>query len=103
VHGPWFLSLDHAGIAAELDPLPSSSGPGPGIITFVLETENDLHSTLDRLYKLAVSLPEAPLARFHARTASLHKTTEAERLVVQRIGRISSDTPSLPIWRDAVR
>jgi hypothetical protein len=28
----------------------------------------DLHSALDRLYKLAMSLPEAPLDRFKAET-----------------------------------
>jgi hypothetical protein len=93
-HGPWLLSIDHAGIAAELDPLPKMSEPGPGIATFVLETPTDLHAALDRVYKLAVSLPEAPLARFRARTASLPKATEAERLVVQRIGQ--------DIFRDAL-
>jgi predicted restriction endonuclease len=41
---------------------------------------------LDRIYKLALSLPEAPLQRFRARTAGLPVSTEAERLVVQRIG-----------------
>src|SRR5262249_49401064 len=33
-----------------------------------------------------VSLPDAPLARFRAITATLPRSTEAERLVVQRIG-----------------
>ena len=37
---------------------------------------------LDRVYKLGVSLPDAPLTRFRARTAGLPQTTEAERLVV---------------------
>jgi HNH endonuclease len=45
-----------------------------------------LHAALDRIYKLGVSLPDAPLARFRARTFHLPQTTEAERLVVQRIG-----------------
>lgn len=49
MHGPWFLSLDHAGIAAELDPLPEVSGNGRGIATFVLDTEDDLHSALNRV------------------------------------------------------
>jgi predicted restriction endonuclease len=46
----------------------------------------ELHRALDRVYRLAVSLPEAPLDRFKARTATLPRTTEAERLVIQRIG-----------------
>ena len=41
---------------------------------------------LDRVYKLGVSLPDAPLTRFRAQTAGLPQTTEIERLVVQRIG-----------------
>ena len=45
-----------------------------------------LHAALDRVYKLGVSLPDAPLARFRAETAGLPQTTETERLVVQRIG-----------------
>jgi hypothetical protein len=43
-------------------------------------------AALDRVYKLGVSLPDAPLARFRAQTADLPQTTEVERLVVQRIG-----------------
>jgi predicted restriction endonuclease len=46
----------------------------------------DLHRALDRVYRLAVSLPEAPLDRFKAETKNLPHTTEAERLVIQRIG-----------------
>jgi predicted restriction endonuclease len=53
-----------------------------------------LHATLDRVYKLAISLPDAPLTRFQVKTASLPRTTEAERLVVMRIGQ--------NIFRDAL-
>jgi hypothetical protein len=45
-----------------------------------------LHAALDRVYKLAVSLPDAPLARFQVKIAGLPRTREAGRLVVQRIG-----------------
>jgi hypothetical protein len=50
------------------------------------EMLTQLHAALDRVYKLAMSLPDAPLLRFRAETAKLPRTTEAERLVVQRIG-----------------
>ena len=66
--------------------LPPSPVAGPGIATFMLATLTQLHAALDRVYKLAVSLPDAPLARFQAKTAGLPRTTEAERLVIQRIG-----------------
>ena len=59
---------------------------GPGLATFAFDTLTALHAALDRVYKLGVSLPDAPLTRFRARTAGLPQTTEAERLVVQRIG-----------------
>lgn len=87
----WLLSIDHGGVATELvapDATPKSAMQvqGPGVITFVLATLIELHNILDRVYKLAVSLPDAPLTRFRAKTAALPRTTEAERLVVQRMG-----------------
>jgi hypothetical protein len=85
-HGPWLLSIDHSGIAAELATPPASPIAGPGLATFAFDTLTALHAALDRVYKLGVSLPDAPLARFRAQTASLPRTTEVERLVVQRIG-----------------
>jgi len=84
--GPWLLSIDHPGVAAELAALPSSLVPGPGLATFGFDTLTALHAALDRVYKLGVSLPDAPLTRFRAQTAGLPQATEVERLVVQRIG-----------------
>jgi predicted restriction endonuclease len=54
----------------------------------------DLHAALDRVYKLSITLPEAPLARFKAKTANLPRATEAERMVIQRIGQ--------DVFRDAL-
>jgi hypothetical protein len=84
--GPWLLSIDHPGVAAELATLPPSPLPGPGLATFGFDTLTALHAALDRVYKLGVSLPDAPLARFRTQTAGLPQATETERLVVQRIG-----------------
>jgi hypothetical protein len=84
--GPWLLSIDHPGVVAELASLPLAPLSGPGLATFAFDVLTALHHTLDRVYKLGVSLPDAPLARFRARTAGLAQTTEAERLAVQRIG-----------------
>jgi hypothetical protein len=92
--GPWFLSLDHSGVAAEIGPLPLSLAVGPGAATFVLANFADLHRALDRVYRLAVSLPEAPLDRFRSKTKNLPRTTETERLVIQRIGQ--------DVFRDAL-
>jgi hypothetical protein len=88
------LSIDHRGVAAELGTSPAAQVHGPGLATFVFKTLTELHAALDRVYKLAVSLPDAPLARFRTKTATLPRATEAERLVIQRIGQ--------DIFRDAL-
>jgi hypothetical protein len=84
--GPWLLSVDHPGVAAELATLAASPAAAPGLATFEFASLTALHAALDRVYKLGVSLPDAPLARFRTQTARLPQRTEAERLVVQRIG-----------------
>jgi hypothetical protein len=71
--GPWFLSIDHAGVAEELTALAAAPCSGPGLATYTFPTLSALHAALDRVYRLGVSLPEAPLARFRARTAALTK------------------------------
>jgi hypothetical protein len=92
--GPWLLSLDHSGVAAEIGALPKSPTPGPGIATFMFTNVAELHVALSRIYNLAVSLPEAPLDRFKTETTNLPRTTEAERMVIQRIGQ--------DVFRDAL-
>lgn len=82
--GPWFLALDRADIAAELGA--PAAVDGPGMARYAFPSIGDLHRALDRVYRLAVSLPAAPLAAFEAQTHGMPRTTEAERLVVQRAG-----------------
>lgn len=53
-----------------------------------------LHRLLRRAFQLTQTLPHAPLREFEQRTASLPKTTEAERWEVQRVGQ--------GIFRDAL-
>jgi hypothetical protein len=84
-HGPWYLALDHPGVIAELG-LPLDPIPGPGLARYHFPTLSQLYPVLSTVYRLASTLPDAPLTTFEARTATLPKTTEAERLVVQRIG-----------------
>lgn len=83
--GPWFLSLDHLGIVQELG-LPAADISGPGRARFAFDTLGGLYAVLRRVYELGVSLPDAPLQEFEIRIADLPRTTEAERLLVQRIG-----------------
>lgn len=98
VQGPWFLGLDHPGVEDELD-LPPAAITGPGIARHTFETLGQLYAVLPRLYQLAASLPDAPLNAFQEKTANLPKSTEAERLVVQRIGQDIFRTSLMDYWQ----
>jgi hypothetical protein len=84
--GPWWLSTDHRGVAAEMQDRPPAELRGPGAATWSFPALAGLYAALGRVYKLGVSLPAAPLARFTSLTAKMPRSTEAERLVVQRVG-----------------
>lgn len=96
--GPWFLALDHPGVMAEMA-LPSAGIDGPGLARFTFPTLTALYAILPRLYQLSTSLPDAPLNTFHQQTAELPKTTEAERLVVQRIGQDIFRASLMDYWQ----
>lgn len=83
--GPWFLALDHQGVIEELA-LPSVEIPGPGLVRYAFGTLRELYRVMPRIYQLAASLPDAPLQEFELKVKHLPTKTEAERLVVQRIG-----------------
>jgi len=90
--GPWFLAVGVASVASELGTAQPGAlsvlvpPPTREATVFAFLTLNELHDALDRTYRLAVSLPDAPLKEFLEKTESAPRTTEAERLVVQRVG-----------------
>jgi HNH endonuclease len=112
--GRWLLALTHAGVAEELwseldkyaayEQVEVLTGPEmswhgsiintPGVMALALPSLSTLYHILTRVYKLSISLPDAPLDQFRKRTATLPRTTEAERLTVQRVGQ--------DIFRDAL-
>jgi hypothetical protein len=96
--GPWYLALDHAGVAAALREPPADL-PGPGVMRLAFAELPPLYAVLRRVYELAASLPDAPLQAFRARTAALPRTTEAERLVVQRIGQDIFRASLMDYWQ----
>jgi putative restriction endonuclease len=57
-----------------------------------------LHALIDRLYRLALSLPPEPLLDFGKQVAGLPRETEAERLVVQRIGQTVFRKSLIDYW-----
>jgi hypothetical protein len=96
--GPWLLSVDRPEVVAEIGAAPAAGAAGPGAATFALDSLGALHAALDRVYRLGVSLPDAPLNAFRAATRALPRGTEAERLVVQRIGQDLFRAALLAYW-----
>ena len=83
--GPWFLALDHGGIVEELSLQPADV-PGPGLVRYAYPSLTALYAVMPRVYQLGVTLPDGPLEEFRTAVAGLPKTTEAERLIIQRVG-----------------
>lgn len=97
-HGAWLLALDHAGVIAEIG-MEASDTAGPGLVCFRFTSLTQLYVVMPRVYELATSLPDAPLQEFLHRTKNLPKTTEAERLVVQRVGQDIFRDRLIKYWR----
>lgn len=96
--GPWFLAVDHMGVAEELH-IPAAAILGPGQARYVFETLRDLYNVLSRVYQLAASLPDAPFQEFQTKTKDLPRATETERFVVQRIGQDVFRSGLMEYWR----
>jgi hypothetical protein len=94
--GPWFLGMDHRGVATEFGP--GIQLPGPGVSRYVFPTLIGLYDALNRTWRLARSLPTAPLAQFERATAGLPRVTEVERLTVQRVGQDIFRAALLDYW-----
>ena len=96
--GSWLLCITHSGVAAELG-IPFSDGiTGPDIPTYAFGNLQQLYQTLERVYTLGVSLPDAPLESFKKATANLPRTTEAERLTIERVGQSIFREALLEYW-----
>lgn len=96
--GPWLLALDHSGVIAELR-FSRTDQPGPGLARYQFSDLAELYTAVSEAYRLGVSLPDMPLKLFEAETASLSRTTEAERLVVQRVGQDIFRQALLKYWQ----
>ena len=65
-----------------------------GFTAFVVSDTAPLHHLVREIWRLARALPVEPLRVFEAQTRTLPRTTEAERLVIQRVGQ--------DVFRDAL-
>lgn len=81
----WFLTVSHAGVAAELDAVRVAPVPNGMRAAFVFRDQADMRRAIHRAYDLASSLPTVPLYEYQGLVAGLGDTV-AERLTKQRIG-----------------
>lgn len=74
-------------------PLPAGAAGALGVTDF-----GALHSLLRRALQLSRTLPDELLRAFTAKTATMPRTTEAERFVVQRVGQDLFRQGLLEFW-----
>jgi len=98
---PWFLAVEHAGVAARLraEYPDAEAGPPPGRFhgALAFATQHEMRRALSRAFNLARSLPTFPLAQFEAEVAELG-ATETDRIVRQRIGQAYFRNALLDYW-----
>ncbi|RWN51500.1 HNH endonuclease [Mesorhizobium sp.] len=97
--GEYVVAVNHAGVVTDLDARwerwPGLNGSPPlGFAAFSVSDTMPLHRLVREMWQLARALPIEPLRMFEAETRNLPRTTEIERLVVQRVGQ--------NIFRDAL-
>lgn len=96
--GGWLLAVDHWGVVEELEDFPDTI-EGPGLARYAFADLGELYGLMPRVYQLAASLPDAPLAQFQAKVMDLPTSTEAERLILQRIGQDVFRSGLLEYWQ----
>ncbi|MBP2277006.1 HNH endonuclease [Sphingomonas sp. PL20] len=96
--GEYVVAVNHAGVATDLDTRwerwSRLRSPPLGFAAFSVSDTMPLHRLVREMWQLARALPIEPLRVFEAETRSLPRTTEIERLVIQRVGQ--------NIFRDAL-
>jgi putative restriction endonuclease len=93
----WFLSVEHPGVAAELDAPAAASVPANMRAAFGFANQSAMRAALHRAYVLATTLPTMPLNEFEAEVQGLGDT-EAEQLTRVRIGQAYFRRALLAYW-----
>ena len=102
---PWFLAIEHPGVATLLaTEFPdAAAGPPPGTCraVFAFDDQSEMRRALSRAFHLARSLPSFPLSQFEAEVDEALKlgATEANRLVRERIGQAKFRAALLDYWQ----
>lgn len=88
----YLVAVNHPGAALDLtqrwQKWPAGIEPSApdGFTVFVVSDTEPLHHLVREIWRLARALPIEPLRAFEAETRNLPRTTEAERMVIQRVG-----------------
>jgi putative restriction endonuclease len=97
----YLVAVNHEGVARDLRDrwdqwslTEAEPRPPSGFTAFIVSDTKPLHHIVREIWRLARSLPIQPLRVFEAQTRNLPRTTEAERLVIQRVGQ--------DVFRDAL-
>lgn len=96
----YLIAVNHIGVTSDLaerwKKWPEGEEPHApaGFIAFVVTDTEPLHHLVREIWRLGRALPVEPLREFEAKTRSLPRSTEAERMVIQRVGQ--------DVFRDAL-
>ena len=100
----YLVAVNHAGVAADLSerwqawPIADGTFVPVGFTAFIVADTAPLHNLVREIWRLARALPIEPLRVFEAQTRNLPRATEAERLVVQRVGQEVFREALLSYW-----
>jgi putative restriction endonuclease len=100
----YLVAVSHLGAASDLSERwqkwPDGYEPRApaGFTAFAVSDTAPLHNLVHEIWRLARALPIAPLRVFEAKTRNLPRTTEAERLVIQRVGQDVFREALLAYW-----
>jgi putative restriction endonuclease len=88
----YLVAVNHQGAILDLSerwerwPVDPAPQPPSGFTAFVVPDTTPLHHLVREIWRLARALPIEPLRVFEAQIRDLPRTTEAERLAIQRVG-----------------
>lgn len=99
----YVAATNHRGVASDLATRWQvwTGAAADGFTAFVVTDTTPLHHLVREMWRLARALPIEPLREFESQTQSMPKSTEAERLVVQRVGQDIFRTALMDYWGGA--
>lgn len=100
--GHFLVGTSHAGVANELAlEMPEANAGHEGFYSFAVQSSAELFRIVGRIWSLAQSLPDEPLAEFERLVQTTPSTTETERLRKERIGQDVFRKALMRYWEGA--